>query len=181
MGRNARTRPRRPQDGGGAPFFDASKVRPSAAIDARARERARERAGNIRARRGARARAREGEDARTRGRRAIDRGRRSIADGARATIGRRDAAPRRARREARVETIGRITRAMDRAARDAREGRGRRGGGKADDRDPMAARWREVWARDEAGREEAGLTTRARLETVEINAQCLKARNIFPS
>ena len=79
-----------------------------------------------------------------------------------------------------METIERITRAMDRAARDAREGRGRRGGGKADDRDPMAARW-EVWARDETGREEPGLTTRARLKTVEINAQCLKARNIFPS
>lgn len=80
-----------------------------------------------------------------------------------------------------METIGRITRAMDRAARDAREGRERRGGGEVDDRDPMAARWREVWTRDEARREEGGLTMRAWLETVEINAQCLKARNIFPS
>jgi len=80
-----------------------------------------------------------------------------------------------------METIGRITRAMDRAARDAREGRERGGGGGGDDRDPMAARWREVWTRDEARREEGGLTMRAWLETVEINAQCLKARNIFPS
>jgi hypothetical protein len=101
---------------------------------------------------------------------------------------------RRARRRSRMETIGRITRAMDRAARDAREGRElggggggggggarARGGGEVDDRDPMAARWREVWTRDEARREEGGLTMRAWLETVEINAQCLKARNIFPS
>jgi hypothetical protein len=62
-------------------------------------------------------------------------------------------------------------------ARVASEG----GGGEVDDRDPMAARWREVWTRDEARREEGGLTMRAWLETVEINAQCLKARNIFPS
>ena len=96
--------------------------------------------GNIRARRGARARARDDARARRCGRRAIDRGAtidRGPARGRRSDAG--DAAMRRARRRSRMETIGRITRAMDRAARDAREGRERGGGGA---RLTIAIRWR---------------------------------------
>ena len=147
----------------------------------RARANARANAREIFARDAARARARA--RARTRGREGDAR---SIADGDRsrtARARRSDAVtPRRDARGARRgwrRSRGLRARWIGRRGTRAR-GAGDGEGGKADDRDPMAARW-EVWARDETGREEPGLTTRARLKTVEINAQCLKARNIFPS